>query len=268
MGVMEIMEKENKNIKLRLMSGLLAITIAGGTYFALKPTNAYATGSKIVTSEPDVKYKKYAGHKIGIFTDENTGITYYTIEVIQGDNASKLSEAIIAVYNKEKQIPEEDLKLFDKPNTKVSRSSFWPAVVYMNVEPGRNFSIIPGDILVFPTEYEKFKSINGEVKASGWYSNYVSKNNIHPPRPVIELPKEVVRRYVQGIYDEAYPEANVYVDDDILRAYLRAHRENGKFEFNRNATFDYDKQFAITDWVPTPDQLDTYLTREEKEKRR
>ena len=37
--------------------------------------------------------------------------------------------------------------------------------------------------------------------------------------------------------------------------------------FKRDADFDYSKQFAITDWIPTPDQLDTYLTREEKESR-
>ena len=203
-----------------------------------------------------------------IRVDENTGKTYYTIEVIENDNASRISETAIAVYKKEKQIPKKDWDLYEDKNTKITKSSFWPAVVYLNTENGQRFSINPGDILIVPTEYQELKELNGKVKASGWYSNYLSKNNIHPPRPLIEIPKEAVREIVQEIYDELYPEANIKVDDDTLRAYLRAHRENGRFEFNKNADLDYNKIYALTDWIPEPEELENYLTPEEKEKKK
>ena len=262
------MEKENKSVKLRLMSGLVAMTLASGTYFALKPANAFATGSKIVTSTPNTKYNNVNEHKIGEYYDETTGKTYYTIEVIKNDNASRISETAIAVYKKEKQIPKKDWDLFEDENSKITKSSFWPAIVYLNTEDKQKFSINPGDVLIVPTTYEEFKSLNGEIKASGWYSNYLAKNNIHLPRKVVELPKEVVRAYVQNIYNEIYPDANVYVDDDTLRAYLRAHRANGKYVFNKEADFNYNKQYAITDWIPSPEQLETFLTPEEKEKKK
>ena len=260
------MKKEKNNIKLRLISGLLTVSLAAGTAYALKPTNAYATGSKIVISTPVTKYKNYAGHKIGEYVDESTGMVYYTIEVIENDNASRISEVAIAVYNKEKQIPDEDLELFSAPNTKTSRSSFWPAVVYMNVEKGRKFRINPGDILIIPTEYSKFKALNGQVKSSGWYSRYCAANNIHQPKMTVTVPKETVRALVQNIYDELYPDANVCVDDDVLRAYLRAHSSKIKYEFNKDSELDNNTYFELTEWIPTPSELEGFYVPTQKNK--
>ena len=260
------MENEDKKIGIRIMSGLLTVALAAGASFVLKPSEAYATGSKIVTSKPTAKYREWAGHKIGQFYDENTGITYNTIEVIENDNASRISEAIIAVYNKEKQIPKEDLALFDKENTKTSRSSFWPGVVYINTGGGMYFSINPGDILIFPERYDKFKEINGQVKASGWYSNFLAKNNIHPPKRIVQIPKELVRMLVQDIYDTKYPEYNVCVDDDTLRAYLRAHSSNIRYEFNRNTELTTEAYYELTQWVPDPEELEDFYPKEPKSK--
>ena len=263
------MNKENNRIILkRVASGLVALTISLGASFALKPTNAYATGSKIVTSTPTLKYKNVNEHKIGEYVDKETGKVYYTIKVIENDNASRLSETALAVYHKEKQIPKEEWEAFSKENTKVSKTSFWPAVVYLNTESGKRFHINPGDYIIFPTDYQEFKQLNGEVKASGWYSKYLNKYNIHPKRPLMVFPKEKARAIVQEIMDEAYPEANICVDDDTLRAWLRAHRENGKFEFSKDSELDNDEYYAITDWIPSPEQLEKYYTTEEKNKRK
>ena len=261
------MENEKK-IRMRMMSGLLAVTLAGGTYFALKPTKAKATGSKIVTSTPTTKYKDFADHKIGEFYDENTGILYNTIEVIENDNASKLSEIIIALYNKEKQIPKEDLEVFDAENTKTSRSSFWPAVVYMNLNGRKKFRINPGDILIFPQYYSEFKDLNGRIKASGWYSRYLTANNIHPARRTMAVPKEEVRELLENIYSEKYPGEDICIDDDFLLKYLNAHSNYVKYVFRNNSRLDKEEAFGLVEWIPSLEQLETFLTPEEKEKKK
>ena len=250
------MEKEDKKIKLRLMSGLVAVTLASGTYFALKPTNAYATGSKIVTSKPNIKYKDFADHKIGEFYDEETGILYNTIEVIENDNASKLSEIIIALYNKEKQIPKEDLEVFDAENTKTSRSSFWPAVVYMNLDGRTKFRINPGDILIFPQYYSEFKELNGRIKASGWYSRYLTANNIHPPKRTMAVPKEEVREMVEKMYSEKYPGEEICVDDDFLLKYINANNYFGKYVFKEGSRLDKEEAYGLVEWIPTVEELE------------
>lgn len=252
------MEKEDKKIKLRVMSGLVAVTLAGGSYFTLKPSKAYATGSKIVTSTPNIKYKDFANHKIGEFYDEETDTLYNTIEVIENDNASKLSEIIIALYNKEKQIPKEDLEIFDAENTKTSRSSFWPAVVYMNLEGRKKFRINPGDILIFPQYYSEFKELNGRIKANGWYSRYLTANNIHPAKRTMAVPKEEVRKMVEDIYSKKYPGEEICIDDDFLLKYINAHDNFGKYVFKDGSRLDKEESFGLVEWIPTLEELDDY----------
>ena len=260
------MEKE-KNYKVKFISATLALTLAStGAVIVGSPKNAYAVGSKIVTSKPSIKYKNVAGHKIGEFLDENTGTLYYTVEVIENDNASRISEVIIATYNKEKQIPKEELEVFDAEDSKTKRSSFWPAVVYMNTDSGKKFRINPGDILIFPTEYEKFKELNGRVKASGWYSRYLTANKIYPPKKTYVLPKGRTMKLIQEIYTEMYPGEDICVDEDFVRNYLNAHNYNGKYVLKEEAEFTSEDLFVLTEWIPTLEELEETAKTKKKSK--
>lgn len=253
------MEKENKNIRLRLMSGVLALSIAAGTAYALKPSNAYATGSKIVTSTPVTKYKDFAGHKIGTYVDETTGKEYYTIEVIENDNASKISEIAIGVYKKEKQIPKADLDAFEEENTKVSKSSFWPAVVYMNVESGRKFRIRPGDILIIPTEYEEFKSLNSQVKRSGWFANYCAKNGVYPKKIVVYIDPREAKSFVKEVVSEGYQDQCIEVSDEYVKAFYQAMSVgNVKIIFKDGAVLKGDDQYYALggDYIPSQEDVE------------
>ena len=253
------MENEKNSVKLRLMSGLTVVTLLG-TGVALNPTNAYATGSKIVTSKPTTKYTEWAGHKIGQFYDEETGTLYNTIEVIENDNASRISEAIIAVYNKEKQIPKADLDNFDDPNTKTSRSSFWPAVVFYNIEPGQKFHINPGDILIFPISYEKFKLFNAEVKTSRAYANYMAKNNIYPRKVTVYIDPNDAINLVEEIVRVRYPDRVIDVDYAYAKAFFKLKcGPDLVFTFKNGAKRDKEDDFYIYTYMPDDEAVNDKL---------
>ena len=258
--------KNENNYKIKFISAASALVLAAtGSVVVGSPKDAYAVGSKIVTSKPSLKYKNVAGHKIGEFLDEKTGTTYYTVEVVENDNASRISEVIIATYNKEKQIPKEELEVFDAEDSKTKRSSFWPAVVYMNTESGKKFSINPGDILIFPTEYEKFKALNGRVKASGWYAKYLAANKIYPKKKTYILPKNRTIELIQEIYSEMYPGKDICVDEDFVNKYLKAHDYNGKYVLKEESNLDNEEYFGLTEWIPTLEELDE-VTKTKKRK--
>ena len=261
------MENEKNSVKLRFMSGLTAMTLLGSAAITFIPTNAFATGSKIVTSTPTTKYREWAGHKIGQFYDEETGILYNTIEVIENDNASRISEAIIAVYNKEKQIPKADLDLFDDPNTKTSRSSFWPGVVFLNIEPGESFHINPGDILIFPVNYEDFKTFTAEVKTSRAYANYMAKNNIYP-RPVTVYidPKDAIN-IVNEIVRVRYPDRVIDVDYAYAKAFFKLKSGSDlKFTFKNGAKLDQEDNYYIFQYIPDDEAVNNKLNNKDNPK--
>lgn len=256
------MEKEVKNLKKTVLSGVLALAVAvGASSYVLIPTNAYATGSKIVTSKPTTKYT-INKHKIGEYVDESTGKVYYTVEVIAGDNASKISETIIATYRRENQIPEADIKAFNAPNTKASRSSFWPAVVYLNTEPNKQFHIHPGDILVFPTEYKEFKDTQIAIKRNGWYSNYCQKNGVYPEVIVVYIDPEDAKKHVIDVVNHSYSDECVEVTDEYVRAFYDAiGYENLVFVFKDGAELESndDRYYAYGYYVPSNEEVEKKL---------
>ena len=68
------------------------------------------------------------------------------------------------------------------------------------------------------------------------------------------------------MYREIYHDPCLVVDDAMLDAYLKAHSYEGKFVYDKHSKLDFNEKLALTEWIPTFDELDNYMTKSHKKK--
>ncbi len=265
------MENE-KNIIQRIGSGVTALGLLVGGYSIAKTDNAKACepvpgfdtycDCQAEDFEPVVVQKPKS--KYGTTIDPVSGIEYNTVVVEKGDNASKLSSRVVHYFIEHKEVSVDEKAMYNEDYD--TRARFWPVIVYLNSEDGKEYHSKVGEKFIFPKTYDELVALNSELKRCGWYANYVQSHETYKVKKVHKIPKEKTRRYVEEMYREIYHDPCLIIDDAMLDAYLKAHSYDGKFIFDKHSKLDLKEKIALAEWIPTFDELDCYMTKAPKKK--
>jgi len=200
---------------LRVTSGLMSIIIAGSVSVG-NVSNVYAEATYAPTTVIEEKVDK-----------KSPGFLEYT--VVAGDNASVISRKITREFG-------------EKPSTE-----FWPVIAFLNEYPR---IINPGDVLIYPSTYERLVEFNSELKAIGWTKRYIQDNNIYHTTKEIKVPRDRIEGLLNKIYGE-----DVCIDEDFINNYLDVVGFNDKYpngvtEVDNEVFFD-----LVGRWIPTLEEL-------------
>ena len=265
------MENE-KNMIQRIGSGITALGLLVGGYTIVKTDKAIACepipGFDVTcdcqTEEFEPVTVKKAKSKYGTTVDPLTGIEYNTVVVEKGDNASKLSSRVVHYFIEKKEVPKDDKEMYNEDYD--TRARFWPVIVYLNSEDGKEYHSKVGEKYIFPKTYEELVALNTELKRCGWFANYVQNHETYKVKKVYKIPKEKTRRFVEEMYRKIYNDPCIIVDDTMLDAYLNAHRFEGKFVYDKNSRLDKKEEIVLTEWIPRINELDSYMVNKPKRK--
>ena len=154
------------------------------------------------------------------------GERYNKYVVKKGDTVSHISEKICKFFGKE------------------ITSKYWPAIAFLNDFPK---TMKPGDIIIFPETFEELALLNSELRSIGWTARYIQGNDIYGKRK--EKQKSSIKDLLREIYGN-----NVNIDEDFVYRYLNAVGLAGKYDAN-SGNFTPDELFALTDWIPSLEDL-------------
>ena len=182
----------DKKTKIRLMTGVMAVTMATSIAF-INPQTAYA--------ETNTKYTQRTFIEEPMEYEESQ---YNRYVVKKGDNISLISQKICKYYGEE------------------MTTKYWPVLAFLNGFPR---IIQPGDIIIFPGTFEDMDSLLNSLKETGWTARYIQKNDVYGKR------KKQVTHTVGSLLAEIYGE-QVCVDPDFVALYLNAQGLNGKYNID------------------------------------
>lgn len=174
-----------------------------------------------------------AKYKPGTFiseTVENGDTIYNQYVVKEGDTLSRISEKICSHFREE------------------ISTEFWPALAFLNEYPKVSN---PGDLIIYPSTYEKLVELNSKLRELGWTSRYIIKNKIYKKTKKQALPRESIADLLCDIYGDT-----TCVDEDFIRLYLRAQGLEDKYYLTDNKGLSNETIFELTDWIPTLDELE------------
>ncbi len=244
------MEKESVK---RLCAYAAALILATSTVsFATRAAKAETIPTAVQSSSVETRVTA----KKGTILEEPVvidGILYRQYVVKKGDSASRISLVAVNYYIERGEVPEEDLEMF-KANPD-SKKSLWPAVVYSNLNKNGRFHINPGDVVKFPATYQGLKTLNGAIKANGWFSNYCKANNVYKKKKTIYIDKEEARRMVTEVYRYLYPDENIPITDDFVESYLKLHDYSGVYVYKEGAKLGSEEKWEFYEWLPTKEEV-------------
>ena len=206
--------------KLRISPKLISLLLAGG--IALTPVAA--SGLTDNSYDPGTFVRK---------VDQDETLEYGEYVVKENDNLSRISEKVCS-----------HLRIEITPK-------YWPVLAFLNHYPR---VIKPGDIIIFPKSAERLEEMNNKLQEIGWTSKYKQTYKVYGTKwPKKSLSMEAAAKLLYDIYGD-----KVCIDEDFIRLYLRIHGLDNKYVLTNNSKMDDDTMFALTEWIPTIDELNDY----------
>jgi len=229
-----------KNLKIRISSAMLSLTLLGSSFALLNPKKAHAEA---------INYNPGTIIEEPIERNEDEEIKlYYQYVVKEGDSLSAISRKICKFFEME-------------PTEK-----FWPVLAYLN-NVGQY--IFPGDILLFPNTYEALEELLAELKENGWTDNYITLYDVYSSKEPESVPSNngnsndtnsgnadypmQYSMYVRDLMEIIYGD-QITVDDEFISLVIRTLGLEGRFTAN-SFLRNNDEIFLFTDWIPSLEQL-------------
>ncbi len=206
--------------KIRITKKFIALILAGYIMFA----PAKSVGAKNV-------------FKPGTFIEYNIG----------DEEESKFNQYVVAENDNLSVISRKVCKYFGEEQS----SEFWPALGFLNGYPK---VIHKGDIILFPTSFEKLKKLNDNLQEIGWTTNYKIVNDVYGKRKK----HRVSINQVGELLGSMYIGENVCIDEDFINLFLEYKGLDGKYSLTYDDIFDEDILYDFTESIPSMDELILY----------
>ena len=208
-----------KEKNLRVSPKLIALLVAGGIALAPIPGTCLTNNSY----DPGTFVRE-------VEMDETQEYGMYIVK--EGDNLSRISEKICSHFRKE------------------ITPKYWPALAFLNNYPR---IIKPGDKIIFPKTFERLVEMNDKLQELGWTSKYKQTYKVYGTKKKVPLSMEMVGVILSDIYGD-----EVCVDEDFIRLYLKVQGLDQKYYLNKAPSINPDDYFALTDWIPTIEEINEY----------
>lgn len=245
-----------KNVKIRLTSAALAMSLATAGFVAV-PKTVYATTK-------DIKVE----------VNEETGEEQLRYDVQKGDTVSQISVYLVNRFKRNGEIPKEDLEIFESdPDTKCR---FWPGIVYYYVltrneelaEQGKKTRVKrlrlrpDGEDIPVPGSYEELKFYTVMAKKTGFHAAYCQANNIYVKPKIIYVDKNEAIRRIQEVFRILSPDRVIEIDDNMLHTYLRMiGGSDSKFVIKNGAKLKGDDLWRFNELALYPEEVEAEMAK-------
>ena len=220
--------------QIRITRKLIALLVAGGITLAPIPGSCLTNNSR----DPGTFVKNAD-------LDETKEYGEYIVK--EGDNLSKISEKVCSHLRGEIS-PE-----------------FWPTLAFLNNYPR---VIKPGDVIYYPKTYERLVELNNKLQELGWTSKYKQTYKVYGNTKKVGLSMEMVGKLLYDIYEDEVNKGEICIDEDFIRLYLKVQKLDNKYVLTKAKEINNDDYFALTEWVPTIEELNTYEQSQKTKKKK